>query len=258
MIAAFAALATVIIGTWSTRDAVTATRLDNAPALYLACSQRATLKADIFYPIADVNDYPGAYLESNRLTLFCSITNVSRRPLVNIRFGFRALFYDRQTLGPENVIPYVENLVLPDDGPPAVTSLRPQTINLAPNAKITMVLPNVSYHRLLIDPNDRAEAHFPGDDKAECADVYLAPGTARALEQLPMDKLPEPKENVTPGFIPSPPPSECLDFDTHKSATLSSQGQNATPVPQVWIPAVTRTFNANTKGNSAEVELTHQ
>jgi hypothetical protein len=233
MLAALAALITTFISYRATHDAIETSKLDNAPALYLACILKSRPSADIYYPIADVSDYPGAYNDTDVPVAACSLTNISRRPLVNIRLGILAMFYDRASHGPERVRPFGEQLVFPDDGGGAepVIANRSQTINLAPGSKILLVLPNASYHYLFLDPAERAEAQYPGDDSVQCADVYIAPGTLRELEQAPMPKLPANAPRSPAGSIPPPPTSECINF----SALVTAQAHENPWAPSVFL-----------------------
>ena len=229
MVAAFAAAGSAFISYLATRDAVETTKLDNAPALYLSCTQKPRPFADIYYPVADVADYPGTYNDTGKLSVICDLSNISKRPLVNIRVGILALFYDRTTSGPTQVQAHMQPVVFPDDGGAAPVANRTQTINLAPNTHITLALPNTSYHTLFLDPADRADVQYPGNSTVRCADVYLAPGTLRALEEAPMQRLPAKMPRGPAGTIPTPSPSNCIDFN----ALLA-----ATPGPPPWIPSV--------------------
>jgi hypothetical protein len=190
------------------------------------------------------------YYDSGAPAVLCKLTNISRRRLVNIRLGMLALFYDRSTTSPEKAATFAEPLIFPDDAGIGSLANRSQTINLAPNTGITLALPNASYHRLLLNPTQRAEAQFPGDTTIRCADVYPAPGTLRSLEQERMQKVPSTIATSPPGIIPTPSPNPMYRL---------RRACYAPPREQLWIPGVPLQFRLDQRHRETPpLQLPHE
>jgi len=195
-IAATAAMISAGLSYWATKEATLAERLDNSPALYLDCKpepRRMTPWGAIFFPLIDTRDYLGGVNEMVQDELVCRLTNISRRPLVNVHIGFLAYFFagnghPEVTWPPSGEVD-IEPIYLPDDATYKRYAGRTEALNLAPGGAVSFYITNGAPRQMQLVPAERAAAQYPGDDTPLCAPVYTSPGTLWTMHTAPMPTI---------------------------------------------------------------------